>query len=453
MPKLEVPFALQEGSAGATQNSREVLINMFAEQANSGRSQIIRRQRPGLVTALANAGEKRAIEKFRGVHYCVIGDTFYSFDGTSLTTLGTLITNSGRCTMIGNNNGQVMISDRVRAYYWNGSALGTTTLPTGVVPGDLSYIGGFGAFNAVGTGKFYITQPDDFSLVDDLDFATAEGSPDYLVTTFADHNELILPGVSTTENWQNTGAADFPLAPLVNAQMERGCGAPLSFAAEDNTVYFLGDDWIVYRQDGYRPMRVSTHAVETEINNIPTTTRALAYAFTMNTRGHKFYVLTFPEYATFVFNVSTSLWHRHQTFGRSDWAAIGSRNSRADYVMTPTGICTLVAGTSTDESGIMQRIGRSAPGWNGGAKITISSIRLDCQVGRASAGTEPQVMLRIARDGETFGNERWRSLGTTGDYIKKVIWRDCGQGEKPVAEFSITDDVEFTVNSVQVEAA
>lgn len=453
MPRLEVPFALQEGSAGATQNSREVLVNMFAEQANSGRSQIIRRQRPGLVRTLANTGEKRAVEKFRGVHYMVIDATLYSFDGISLTSLGTLGTSTGRCTMIDNNNGQIMVSDRVKAYYWNGSSLQQTTLPVGVVPGDLSYIGGYGAFNAVGTGKFYITGADDFSIVDDLDFATAEGSPDYLVTTFGDHSELILPGAHTTENWQNTGGTDFPLSPLVNAQMERGCGASLSLASEDNTVYFLGDDGIVYRQDGYRPSRVSTHAVETAIGEVPASIRSQAYAFTMNTRGHKFYVLTFPDYATFVFNVSTSLWHRHQTFGRNDWAVIGARNSRADYVLTPTGICTFSAGVSTDEGGIMQRLGRSAPAWNGGQKITIGAIRLDCQVGRAGAGVEPQVMLRIARDGESFGNERWRSLGETGEYLTHVVWRNCGQGERPVAEFSITDDVEFTVMTIQVDAS
>jgi hypothetical protein len=50
-------------------------------------------------------------------------------------------------------------------------------------------------------------------------------------------------------------------------------------------------------------------------------------------------------------------------------------------------------------------------------------------------------MLRYAPDGETFGNERWRSVGNTGEYTKRVIWRNCrvrAQGHR--GDFEATDD-------------
>src|SRR5688572_19536135 len=199
--KIQVPFAMHEGKAGFTQNSSETLINMFAEIVTSGRSQIIRHQRPGLNRVHAFTGDKRVIEKHKGIHYLVAEDQFYSWDGTSLTLLGTIGSTKGRCSMIFNDNDEVMISDGTRAYFYDGSVQTTVTLPSGVTPGTLGYLGGYGILNAVGTGKFYVTGFNDFSTVDDLDFATAEGSPDNLVTVFVDHNELVLAGTSTIEFW------------------------------------------------------------------------------------------------------------------------------------------------------------------------------------------------------------------------------------------------------------
>ena len=73
---IEIPFALQEGDSGVTQNSRETLINMYVEVGTSGRSQVVRRQRPGLHRIYDVTGEKRCIERHKDRHYMVIGSGF-----------------------------------------------------------------------------------------------------------------------------------------------------------------------------------------------------------------------------------------------------------------------------------------------------------------------------------------------------------------------------------------
>jgi hypothetical protein len=60
----------------------------------------------------------------------------------------------------------------------------------------------------------------------------------------------------------NTGAADFPFERQGNAFIERGCIDRDSIVKLDNGTFFVGDDRIVYKLDGYTPCRVSTHAVE-----------------------------------------------------------------------------------------------------------------------------------------------------------------------------------------------
>lgn len=445
---IEVPFAIQEGAAGATQNSRETLINMYAEVTNSGIAKIIRRQRPGLTSIYTLAGEKRCIEKHKSNHYLVAGSTLYKFDGTILTTLGMLSSQTGRCTMIFNDNDQIMVSDGSVAYYWNGLTLQTVTLPAGVTCGNLAYLGGYGIFNQPGTGVFWITGPNDFSTVDALDFATAESSPDNLVTVFTNHNELWLAGTATTEIWQLSGGSDFPFTPYTNAQIERGTSAALSYGSEDNTLFFLGDDKIVYRADGYRPMRVSNAAVEDAITGVSATALAGANCHLYTWRGSKFLTLTFGSELSLQYNIGTGLWNRAKTFGYDYWNVIGSNGHRSDYLLTIAGISQL-AKVNKDEGGILFRGGVSAPGYASNKRMTVAEFYLDAEVGRAALGVEPQVMLRCALDGETFGNERVKTLGTTGAYRNRAVWRGMGQGRKPVLEIGVTDDFEFTITSAR----
>lgn len=441
---IEVPFALQEGDDGVKQNSRESLVNMFGEITTSGISKIVRRQRPGLLANLAITGEKRCIERHKNKHYVVIDSNFGVFDGTTLMTLGTLNTATGRCSMIFNDNDQVMISDGVTAYYYNGAILQTVSLPAGVTCGNLAYLGGYGIFNQPGTGVFWITGVNDFSTVDALDFATAESSPDNLVTVFTDHNELWLPGTTTTEVWQLSGGSDFPFTAYTNAKIERGCGAALSYAAEDNTNFFLGDDFIVYRSDGYRPLRVSTTPIEEAIANVSAASRASAYSTLYTWRGNKFLTMTFGTELTVQLNIGSGLWNRAKTFGLSYWRIIGSAGHHSDYLLTVNGIASL-AKLNQDEGAIIYRGAVSAPGYAEDKRISVSEFFLEAEVGRAAQGITPQVMLRCALDGETFSNERWRTLGLIGNYKNRAVWRNLGQGRSPVLEFGTTDNFEFSV--------
>lgn len=449
----EIPFAIQEGATGVPQNSRETLVNMYAEQPPSGRSKLVRRQRPGLAVAKADTGQKRAIERHRGITYAVIGATLYSFDGTTLKFIGSLATDDstkgdnsagGRCSMIFNDNDEILISDGQSLWKSDGSTVSRLALPSGVTAGHLTYLGGYGILSDVGTGKFYITGLNDFTSVSALDFATAEQSPDNLVRVYADR-ELYLAGSETTEIWQFTGNSDFPFQLIGNATMKRGCSAALSYAAEDNTVFFLGDDLCVYRVEGYRPSRISTHAVEERIRGYPAASVSGAWAFTYTVRGHKFYVLTFPDAGTEVFDMATGLWHRADSYGFPHWRVVGSLNGPSTYVLGPGGIDTLSDGLSTDEGGIMVRKAISAPGYADGNRITMYDFWLDAEVGRAPANTDANVMLRIALDGETFGNERVRSLGAIGEYDRRAIWRQLGTGRRPTIEVSMSDATPFNI--------
>lgn len=451
MPDIEVPFANQEGASLVAQNSGETLINMFSEIETSGRKKLLRRQRVGTnIEEFILQGENRGIERFQSFHYIIRGPYLYRYDGTTLITLGTLSSEVGRCTMIFDDNGNVMIADGLYGYLYDGVSLTTVSFDQPI--GTLAYQGGFGIFNVPGTDQFYITGLNDFGSIDPLDFATAESEPDALVRVFIDHNELWLFGERTVEIWQLTGGADFPFARFTNAQIERGCAAPFSVAAEDNTIFWLADDGIVYRADGYRPQRVSNHTIEREIAAIPVDVRAKGDALVYNQDGNKFYTLTFPGYGTFQYNIATGFWNRAKTYGREHWYITGSAGRRTDYYLGFRGLVAFSAALNTEETDPMERGGRSAPADANGKRIAIHSYQLDCEVGRADINKEARIMMRVALDGETFRNERWRSMGATGNYIRVCMWRNLGMGKKPAIEFMVTDDVQFSVMAAYANA-
>lgn len=445
-----VPFAAAKKGNGFTQNSDETLVNMFAEMS-SGRSDIMRRQRPCLRSVYAITGEKRAIERHKSVHYIVIGSTFYSFDGTTLAGLGSLNTSTGKCTIIFNDLDEAMIADGVDGYYWNGTVLAVVTKDSGVEIGTVAYLGGYGVANDVGTGKFYSTLSNDFSDFAALDFATAEANPDPLYRAFADHNELILAGERTMEVWQLSGAADFPFISVPTAKIERGIRGKFTLASVADTFAWLGDDLIVYRGDGYRANRISTLAIEEDIRGCTSAGLDAAYSLVYTIGGHTFYTLTVPDEMTRQYNFTTGLWNEAKTYGSDSWDVIGSSGKTADYVLTAAGICEISFDVNQDEGEPVVRLARSAPGDADGKKITLKAIKVDCEVGRAPIDVTPQVMMRVALDGETYGNVKTRSPGTIGNYKTKVVWRSQGQGDRPVIEFSVSGNFRWAFGRVFVD--
>jgi hypothetical protein len=192
----------------------------------------------------------------------------------------------------------------------------------------VGYLDGYFVFNEPNSQRFWVTSLNDGTAIDPLDFASAEGNPDNVVSLMVDHREVWLFGSNTVEVWYNAGLADFPLARIEGAFMETGCLAPYSVAKLDNSVFWLGSDargnGIVYRNQGYNAQRVSTHAIEWQIQQYNVLNDAIGYSYQQD--GHSFYVLVFPAaQATWVFDVSTGAWHE-----RAFWDGVRFRRHRSN---------------------------------------------------------------------------------------------------------------------------
>jgi len=307
------------------------MVNLFPEIVpEAGKEPAFLQRCPGLrLVATVGQGPIRGMWKFGDFLYVASGGKLYRVDGNFAATELGLINGSGPVSM-SDNGTQLFVACNPDAFIYNSSTgvFGQITDPDFPGAVTVGYLDGYFVFNEPNSQRFWVTSLNDGTAIDPLDFASAEGNPDDVVSLMVDHREVWLFGNNTIEVWYNAGLADFPLARIEGAFMETGCLAPYSVAKLDNSVFWLGSDargnGIVYRNQGYNAQRVSTHAIEWQIQQYNVLNDAIGYSYQQD--GHSFYVLTFPTaQATWVFDVATGAWHE-----RAFWDGAQFRRHRSN---------------------------------------------------------------------------------------------------------------------------
>ena len=432
--------------------------------------------------------------------YVVSGQGMYKIDTSyNATFLGT-IDGSGPVS-IADNGTQIFIAANPNGYIYNMSTGAFAPIGDPDFPGasTVGYLDGYFVFNEPDSQRIWVTSLLDGTSVDPLDFASAEGAPDQLISVNIDHREAWLFGTGTTEVWYNAGTSDFPLQRIQGAFNELGCAAVYSVAKLDNTLFWLGSDargrGIVYQANGYRGERISTHAVEFAIQNYSTISDAVAYSYQQE--GHKFYVLSFPTAnATWAYDTITGAWHeragltngvftRHRANCQMNF---NNQTIVGDYEDGRIYAFDLDVYADDDRVQKWLRSWRALPtGQNNLRRTAHHTLQLDCQSGVGTganidadlaldaeseiefiteddvtllldetpiAGPDPQAILRWSDDaGHTWSREHWTSLGAIGRYGQRVFWRRLGMTLKlrdRVYEVSGTDPTKIVIMGAEL---
>ena len=343
--------------ARSTNAADNRLINLYPEATPDGGKTAAYFQRvPGIRPTMGSSSITdryvRGMWVAKDKLYAVVGSElieyrFYEDVGgqqVDATVIGTNIAGTGPVSMV-DNGLQIFIATNPKAYIYNLNSgafaqIGDPDFPGAVTVG---YVDGYFVFNEPNSARVWVTALYDGSDIDALSFASAEASPDKVVSLIVDHKEIWIFGTNSTEVWYDAGQPDFPLAPIQGAFLETGCAAAYSVAKMDNSVFWLAADargyGMVYRARGYQPERISTHAIEYAIQSYDVISDAIGYTYQQD--GHLFYVLTFPTAnATWVYDAATKMWHqRGYVDSTGEWirhsptcmAAINNRVYVGDY--------------------------------------------------------------------------------------------------------------------------
>lgn len=508
---MKTPILGQAYVARSVNAAAARMVNLFPEALLEGKEAAFLQRCPGLrLIATAGIGPVRGLWAYGGQIYAVSGGGFYRLSGSSYTPelLG-YVGGEGPVSMADNGT-QLFIAANGPSYVWNAQTLVFGPITDPDFPGAVTvgFIDGYFVFNEPNSQRLWVTTLYDATTIDPLEFASAEGNPDNIVALIVDHREVWVFGTQTVEVWYDNGATDFPLERIQGAFNEIGLAATYSLAKMDNRLFWLGADarghGMVYVANGYTGARISTHAVEWQIQEYGNISDAIGYTYQQD--GHSFYVITFPSAndgrgATWCYDVATQSWHeraswyngeygRHRTNCQqyfSDLVFVGDFRSGKIFAFD------MDIHSDDGETQKWLRAWRAlGPGQNNLKRSAHHQLQLDCetgvgldagspgfvkllsteifellltenlentllideQPGGITSGEDPQVMLRWSDDGgHTWSNEHWRTMGRIGEHSKRVIWRRLGMTVKlrdRVYEVSGTAPIKIAVMGAEL---
>ena len=452
------------------------MVNLFPEAIpEGGKEPGFLNRAPGLefLQAVGN-GPIRALWAHQtngSDFYVVSGNEVYKLTGLTATPQLIGIVSGTGPVSISDNGFQIFFACNLNGFIYNEltGVFSQITDPLFAGAVTVTFLDQYFLYNEPNSGRIWSSQTLDGTLVED--FASAEGAPDGVVGIMADHQELWVFGTDTTEVWYYTGAAPpiFPFQRIQGAFLEVGCVSAFSIAKLDNSLFWLGTDargqGIVYRANGYTGVRVSTHAIEYAIAQYGNISDAIAYTYQQE--GHAFYVLTFPSgNATWVYDVSTQVWHERAGFDNGDFMRHRSNcqcNFGGNIIVgdfESGNIYRFDLDVYADNGGIQKwlRSWRALPtGQNNLKRTAHHSLQLDCETGvglNDGQGSDPQVMLRWSDDGgHTWSNEHWSPIGKIGAYGHRTFWRRLGMTLKlrdRVYELSGTDPNKIAIMGAEL---
>lgn len=426
--------------------SAQTCINLYVEPDEAAPGQGAFYSTPGLLLKATLSGHLgcRGMHVAGGLLWIVYADTLYNVD-TDWTghTVGVLPNSTGHVEIFDNGIDLIVAhQDGWHTCLLDGTAFASVSGSEGTSDG--TFIDSY--FVQAKEDGTYQWADVGTTTIDALNFASAEGNPDKIIRTLADHRELILGGTGSIEVAVVTGDADLPFTRT--AFIEQGILAKHSLAKEDNSIFWLGANergqGIIYRADGYVPTRISDFAIEQAIAGYANPELAVAYTYQQG--GHHFYLIHFAE-ASWCYDINTGLWsqraYRNTTTGElerhrgGEHAFFNGVHVVGDYA--DARLYVLDLDTYTDDGDPIYRERVWAQIEAEGRRMFFHRGELSAEMGVGLDGdpdvgdnppdwaVDPKVWLSWSDDGgRTWSSQYDRSLGRIGAFRNRAIWRRIG---------------------------
>lgn len=424
----------------------------------------------------------RGAHVMAGVPYFVNGNTLYRLDRSFVTgeevfelvevgVSPTSITGSGRVSMADNGTQLIVLDPGGNGFIYNRETDALDRILTGVFdaasttkPRYVVFIDGFFAVSTT-EKTWYVSNINDGTQWDILDFGTAESDPDPVVAPIVYNNQIFLTGSETTEGFQNIEGTGFPFQ-RSNVFLDKGCYAPFSLISSNQRYFMIGGGtnerasvWS-FESGGYQ--RVSTNAIDDVLNGYSDAELESSFAMSWGNRGQFFVSFTFPD-RTFVFNTSTGVWHELKSGIPNSDGDDEQTRWRVNSLVTAYGY-TFVGDSQDGRIGILDideyteygsniiRVFTPQPLSNNGKSFRIASVELTMEAGIGNGVVDPMVSMSISEDFKTYKYERNRRIGKVGKYGQRTIWRKMGRIPRFASfKFRISDPIKPVILKLEMD--
>lgn len=408
-----------------------------------------------------------------GQLYCVVGDIVYYVDPNfDYTAVGNIAAGKSIVSMADNGVTILMVDGTPSGYQIDMQSKSFLAISDPAFYGGdhVDYLRTVFAINRPGTRQFYISGSNTTTF-DPLDFGAKTSSADPLYTCAALNDQLWLLGTRKGEVWYFSGDALFPFQQMPGVIIEHGCAAKYSVVQTDKYLHWITQDkdgkpWVARGASDYSVTRVSTSAIEADIQNYPRWGDCIAYTYQQF--GHAFVDFVFPSAdKTWSLDLSTDEWAEYVSIDvngnehrMKGFLSAYCYNTNVMLDWKNGDLYALDPNYYADVADPIKCVRGFPHLGSNGSRVSYGGFIADMDVGRVKGlifdpsvvtspwdsgfsngfgpfyqNNIPQVSCRFSNTrGYTFGNRRQRSLGATGQYKTIAKWNNFGEARDGIFE-------------------
>ncbi len=303
------------------------------------------------------------------------------------------------------------------------------------------------------SGRLFYSAVGDCDTIDG--FITAESDPDQLRGAMVVGGSLLLLGKRKTELWVGTSSNTTPLIARQGYILDVGIIGPDAKCVAGGIGFWVGDDATIYGWGGGREQRISPHWMERAIEALSNENKSKVRMWRHNWNGHKFAKVHIPTVGDFFYDTQTKRWHRRKDLDVLDphWGY--------DYFVEAFGL-TFVQERST---GLLHRLDNMVYTENNNhvrrtatalvpmlKPVEIRNLVIEGQSGIgvnavAGDGVDPECIVKVGYDGQTFLTEHTRKIGKHGEFRWRPLFSSLGMAKPPyvLMELAYSDPVAWSV--------
>lgn len=322
-------------------------------------------------------------------------------------------------------------------------------------PQALVFIDGYFVFTTTGK-KFIISDLNDGTSYNALDFGTAEADPDAIVAPIVLRNQLFIGGSESIEGFQNVGGGGFPFQ-RNGIYISKGIAAPFSIVTGSQSFMFIGrganEGLAIWEFVGNDVRKISTLAIDSLLSTMTPENTAETFAWSYSKKGSYCVGFTAPN-ACFVYDQISGRWHQRKSQIVDSLGVSKSVRDRANSYVQAYGeifvgdaIDGRIGRLSSEEfqeyGNPIVRVISTQPFQNNMQSFLVPWIELTIESGVGNElVSDPKIRMDRSLDGKTWKDDRTRKIGKAGEYGRRVIWRRLGRVKRfEVFRFTMSDPV------------
>ncbi len=461
MPNVPIPVVGPTYTSRSLPVSAQMTKNFYIEVDQNSENIVSFQSFPGLTSfATTGAGQDRGMGVFNNVLYKVTGGTLYSISSAGTATSIGSIEGAGRCQLQEASSTIVITTGVGKPYTYDGTTLTQGTDSDLPNASSVTYIKNRVVYDGNDADVVFADLGSPLS-VNSANVTAADSKPDDTLAVYAWKDQLFAFGERSIAPYYNSGAGNPPYSVIQNSVQEIGIKAIHSVSANNNAMYFLGNDLVPYRLLGLQPQPIGNPSIGQAIAGYTSPQDAIGICFTFHNQN--FYYLTFPGNESWLFSEGAG-W-TNLSYGVdgdphliSSYARVYNKHLVADR--RNGNVYELDFDAFTDNGDVIQRR-RDTLKVSGkqlgvpGKEIFMHRLELVMEVGVGAVtgqGVDPQIMMQFSDDGgRTWSSEQWRSFGELGDFTITVEWFDLGSFQERQFRFTVSDPVKVAIISANAD--